>query len=426
MVLLVIIFIIALCCCNTCVYPEYNGIEMENGTVVEQFMFIDTSDVTIDGSFVCPVINCEPGGFLAKRTQMLYRISGADSCAVISDAFIKTDSDEYLFTGSLITDNPIEPISTLTGIKGGEILAVDVVEDGLTRIYNREAGVLSRFYVVPRGENQTFESWKDSCRVVGMKEGLMINSWAFSNFFSKGRSDWNLIGEHSKSDYEPEEYIAKLDKNAYKTNNSTPLQIIDVDVSYYENGTAANVSVTFEPVTDSLVCNFVCQVITEYDWARTDNNISWRNRRTIIEPGQTKYEFDFIAGNIGDPEQIADVALVAVAEGYDFQIAKYDGTYLDKIIIDLSIEEPKNDDVFYVDVMIDHRSSFWQKITLHRDLSAAWWKLIIVVILAGFLIGICLEHIETTRSKKLLLTIIILASVLIVSYIILWFVLVFF
>ena len=77
----------------------------------------------------------------------------------------------------------------------------------------------------------------------------------------------------------------------------------------------------------------------------------------------------------------------------------------------------------------DHRSSFWQKITLRPDLCAAWWKLLIAVALAILsIIGYLYvdDNYSKSRKRTILTAISVVMLILTVAYAVLWFVLAFF
>ena len=442
-----IVFLIVLFCCNKCVYPVLDDIEIDNNTEFIQLVFIDNTDVTIDGKYICPAVKCEKGGFLSEHTHMIYTISGADSCAVISDAFTEVSNNDYLYSGKLITDKPFVPIRSLSNLKGGETLDISLVEDGYSRIYTRNATVHNKFYVVPRSESQSFANWMDSCRLAGLKD--VDDPYISAVFISEGKVDRGMfIGDYTSSGYEPEQYIAKLNKDAYKDRNNTPLQINDVDITYHCEGTAANVKVTFGPLADTLNCSFIYHAINEYNWARTDNNTRYGYKSTTIVPGQTKYEFNItpevICNDLDSYEKIADLALVGVEEGDDLCIRPFpliyrmgeaawrsnrefaltlSGSSRNGTLTELS--ESKAESI----MDYDHRSSFWQKITLRPDLCAAWWKLLIAVALAILsIIGYLYvdDNYSEGRKRTILTAISVVMLILTVAYAVLWFVLAFF
>ena len=446
---LVLVLLVAFACCNKCVHLVLDDTELANNAEFTQLVFVDGSEDTIDGSHICPAIKCKKGGFLSEHTKMLYTISGADSCAVISNAFDAISNGKYLYSGKLITDNPFVPITTLSNLKGGETLDISLVEDGYTRIYTRNASVYNKFHVVPRTESQSFANWMDSCRVAGLKD--VDDPYISAVFISEGKVEKGIfIGDYSLSKYEQEEYIAKLNKDAYRERNNTPLQINDVEITYHCEGTAANVTVTFEPLADTLICSFIYHAINEYNWARTDNNTRFGYKSTTIVPGQTKYEFNIapevISNNLDIYEKIADLALVGVEEGDDLCIkpliyplslsawnnkmerrrervlklldSSPNGTFTD-------LSESRAESI----MDYDHRSSFWQKITLRPDLCAAWWKLLIAVALAIIsIIGYLYvdDNYSEGRKRTILTAISVVMLILTIAYAVLWFVLAFF
>lgn len=407
----IFVLLIALFFCNKCVYPVLNEKEIRNDSRITQLVFLDSPDAVVDGRDICPLMKCKKWGFMSKNTHMLYTIKGADSCAVISDVFDKVGPNDYLYDGKLITDNPIAPITELSGIKGGETLWVRLVEDGMTRINNREVYVYSKFYLHPRSEDQHPFQWIDSCLVHARKE--VDNPWIKAVFVSKEAGTYSdlFIGDYTPSTYEPEEYIAKLDKNAYQERNLSSLKINDVDIKYYCEGYAANVKVTFEPVTDTLFCRFVYHVITEYNWARSANNTRFGWRGEYIMPGQTEVEFNITPDRYYDFEKIADLAIVGVTEGDSLKIV------MQNLSHNLFGQE-SSDGYFYYNTY-DHRSSFWQKITLRRDLCASH---VIVYDIFIAILGITLLLFDDKKSRIIGISIIALT----VIYAIMWFILVFF
>ena len=449
-----IVFLIVLFCCNKCVYPVLDDIEIYNNTEFTQLVFIDSTDVTIDGKYICPAVKCENGGFLSEHTHMIYTISGADSCAVISDAFTEVSNNDYLYSGKLITDKPFVPIRSLSNLKGGETLDITLVEDGYSRINTRNATVHNKFYVLPRSESQSFANWMDSCLVAGLKD--VDDPYISAVFISEGKVDRGIfIGDYTSSGYEPEQYIAKLNKDAYKERNNTPLQINDVEITYHCEGTAANVKVTFEPLADTLSCSFIYHAINEYNWARTDNNTRYGYKSTTIVPGQTKYEFNItpevICNDLYSCEKIADLALVGIENVTSLYLKRPDfvaeldesfrNTRLGQAFEGSSAQEnwKKEQEEFRrkfgyrstppVSMDYDHRSSFWQKITLRPDLCAAWWKLLIAVALAILsIIGYLYvdDNYSKSRKRTILTAISVVMLILTVAYAVLWFVLAFF
>lgn len=444
---LVLVLLVAFACCNKCVHLVLDDTELANNAEFTQLVFVDGSEDSIDGSHICPAIKSKKGGFLSEQTQMLYTISGADSCAVISDAFDAISNGKYLYSGKLITDNPFVPITTLSNLKGGETLNISLVEDGYTRIYTRNATVYNKFHVVPRSESQSFANWMDSCRVAGLKD--VDDPYISAVFISEGKVGRGMfIGDYTSSGYEPEQYIAKLNKDAYKDRNNTPLQINDVVITYHCEGTAANVKVTFEPLADTLNCSFIYHAINEYNWARTDNNTRYGYKSTTIVPGQTKYEFNItpevICNDLDSYERIADLALVGVEEGNDLCIRPFpliyrmgaaqwrrnrefalrlSGSSPNGTLTDLS--ESKAESI----MDYDHRSSFWQKITLRPDLCAAWWKLLIAVAFAILsIIGYLYvdDNYSEGRKRTIFTAISVVMLILTIAYAVLWFVLAFF
>jgi hypothetical protein len=444
---LVLVLLVAFACCNKCVHLVLDDTELANNAEFTQLVFVDGSEDSIDGSHICPAIKSKKGGFLSEHTEILYTISGADSCAVISDAFDAISNGKYLYSGKLITDNPFVPITTLSNLKGGETLNISLVEDGYTRIYTRNATVYNKFHVVPRSENQSFANWMDSCRVAGLKD--VDDPYISAVFISEGKVERGIfIGNYTPSKYEPEEYIAKLNKDAYRERNNTLLQINDVEITYHCEGTAANVKVTFESLADTLICSFIYHAINEYNWARTDNNTRYGYKSTTIVPGQTKYEFNItpevICNDLDSYEKIADLALVGVEEGDDLCIRPFPliyrmgeaqwrrnrefalrllGSSPNGTLTDLS--ESKAESI----MDYDHRSSFWQKITLRPDLCAAWWKLLIAVALAILsIIGYLYvdDNYSEGRKRTILTAIAIVMLILTIAYAVLWFVLAFF
>jgi hypothetical protein len=399
----IILVLIALFFCNRCVYTVLEDTEITNNTKCTQMVFVDSSDVTIDGNTICPAIKCSKGGFLSQHTQMLYKIEGDASNIIISDAFTKISSDEYLYNGKLVTDSPFVPIFSVSNPKGGETLEVSLIEDGYTRIKTRNAAVNNKFYVVPREENQSFDNWMDSCRVVGLND--VDQPFYRAVFISEGRVEKGIfIGESTPSEYESV-YIARLNRNAYKDRNNTPLQIKDVEITYHCIGSAANVALTFEPLTDTLNCSFLYQTININHWRfhlpRTVLNMRFGSQNTTIVPGQTKYEFNITPDIISNTQinRITDIALVGVEVG------------------DL---ESKQDYIYDY----DHRSSFLQKITLNRDLSASLWKLLISIALMA-LAWIVSKNVNISNNLIELIVngILIVIFVLTIAYSILWLVL---
>lgn len=429
-----IVFLIVLFCCNKCVYPVIDDIEIDNNTEFTQLVFIDSTDVTIDGKYICPAVKCEKGGFLSEHTHMIYTISGADSCAVISDAFTEVSNNDYLYSGKLVTDKPFVPIRSLSNLNGGETLDISLVEDGYSRINTRNATVHNKFYVVPRAVNQSFDNWMDSCLVVaGLKD--IADPFFSAVFLSEGKVEKGIfIGDYSPSKYDQEEYIAKLNKYAYKDRNNTPLQINDVVITYHCKGTAANIAVTFEPLADTLNCCFVYHAINEYDWVRTDNNIRFGFQNTTVLPGQTKYEFnitpELISNNLESHEKIADLALVGVTEGDSVVIINDSASSglrmrvqegIDQAMAESKSDMVKSDPEYVLDY--DHRSSFWQKITLRPDLCASWWKLIIAVAVAVLSVIMLIAQDDKGLARTIVKAIAVLGLILAIAYAILWYVL---
>lgn len=387
---IVILLCIALFCCNRCVYPVIDNTEIENGSDFAQAVFLDRENITIDGKYLCPAVMCEEGAFLSEHTKMLYSIEGADSNAVISDAFTKIGNGKYEYNGKLVTDTPFVPIDNLSGIKGGETLDVSLVEDSYARIHTRTANVHNRFYVVPRGEEQSFDAWRDSCRVKALDD--VINPYFRAVFISGDNvSSGIFIGDYSLSTYEREEYIAKLNQDAYKERNNTTLQINDVDIAYYCKGTAANITISFNPAPDTISCNFFYHLLYKgHIWPRKDKWARLGYQSACILPGQTKYEFNVtperIIRSVND-DRIADLALVGVEVAECLSIIEVKTEVSrGRSIKDMAAEgvasallnnEP--DKKYYI-ADYDHRSTFWQKITLKRDLSPAWWKLILAIV----------------------------------------------
>ena len=449
---LVLVLLVAFACCNKCVHLVLDDTELANNAEFTQLVFVDGSEDTIDGRHICPAIKCKKGGFLSEQTQMLYTISGANSCAVISDAFTEVSNNDYLYSGKLITDKPFVPIRSLSNLKGGETLDISLVEDGYSRINTRNATVHNKFYVVPRAVNQSFDNWMDSCRVAVLKD--VDDPYISAVFISEGKVDRGIfIGDYTPSKYEPEEYIAKLDKDAYKERNNTQLQINDVEITYHCEGTAANVKVTFEPLADTLSCSFIYHAINEYNWARTDNNTRYGYKSTTIVPGQTKYEFNItpevISNNLDSYEKIADLALVGIKNVTSLYLKRpnfigewnestrntrlgqaYEGSFWQENTNKLlersrRIFGYKSTPSEYMDY--DHRSSFWQKITLHTDLRASWPLLLIAFAILSTIGYLYVEGNYSEGRKRTILTAIsVVMFIPTIAYAVLWFVLAFF
>ena len=424
---IVILLCIALFCCNRCVYPVIDNTEIENGSDFVQAVFLDRENITIDGKYLCPAVMCEEGAFLSEHTKMLYSIEGADSNAVFSDAFIKIGNGKYEYNGKLVTDTPFVPIDNLSGIKGGETLDVSLVEDSYARIHTRTANVHNRFYVVPRGEEQSFDAWRDSCRVRALDD---VSNPYFRAVFISGDnvSSGIYIGDYSLSTYEREEYIAKLNQDAYKERNNTTLQINDVDIAYYCKGTAANITISFNPVPDTISCNFFYHLLYEGNFSpRKDKSARLGYQSACILPGQTKYEFNItperIIKSVSD-DQIADLALVGVEVAECLSVIEVKTEVgRGRSVSDRAHEGVARamlnnvpDKKYYI-ADYDHRSTFWQKITLDRDLSTSWWNLVIAiaVICASFLL-----FLFNGEHEDRILTLFIIICVCSVAYIILW------
>jgi lipopolysaccharide export LptBFGC system permease protein LptF len=157
---------------------------------------------------------------------------------------------------------------------------------------------------------------------------------------------------------------------------------------------------------------------------RSDENTRFRYQTTYIFPGQTEYEFnvtpELIGNDFDDIPKIADLALIGIIEGDSLKIKRYrDNTFSDQITLDLSGEESSSE-YFYVNTY-DHRSSFWQKITLSRDLSPAWWKLILAIALgiASYVCSISVSY-NSDRSQKIAVIILCVIISLIIIYGIMW------
>ena len=389
--LLILSLIVILFCFN--IYDSWKVVFSEKtvSPINTQLVFVDSEDVVVDGKLVYPVVNGDPA--IGNR------------CSEIIDLSFLEDNDE------------------------------------------KNAASSTKVFAVPRGEDQSIEAWIDSCRLAGINE--VKAPYFRAVFISENEiSSGVFIGDYTPSSYEPEEYIAKLNKDAYKEMNNTPLQINDVEITYHCEGTAANVKVTFEPLADTLNCSFIYHAINEYNWARTDNNTRYGYKSTSIVPGQTKYEFNIapevICNDLDSYEKIADLALVGVEEGDDLCIRPFpliyrmgeaawrsnrefaltlSGSSRNGTLTELS--ESKAESI----MDYDHRSSFWQKITLRPDLCAAWWKLLIAVALAILsIIGYLYvdDNYSEGRKRTILTAISVVMLILTVAYAVLWFVLAFF
>ena len=362
-----------------------------------QLVFVDSEDIVVDGKLVYPVVNGEPA--IGNR------------CSEIIDLSFLDDNDE------------------------------------------KNAASVTKVFAVPRGEDQSIEAWIDSCRLAGINE--VKAPYFRAVFISENEiSSGVFIGDYTPSSYKPNEYIAKLNKDAYKERNNTPLQINDVEITYHCEGTAANVTITFEPLADTLSCSFIYHAINEYNWARTDNNTRYGYKSTTIVPGQTKYEFNIapevIDIDLDSYEKIADLALVGVENVTSLYLkrpnftAEWDeslrNTRLGQAYEDSFWQENTNKlqerarRIFgykstpseYMDY--DHRSSFWQKITLHTDLRASWPLLLIAFALALLFKNILddVQNISNKYLRTILTAISVVMLILTVAYAVLWFVLAFF
>ena len=208
-----------------------------------------------------------------------------------------------------------------------------------------------------------------------------------------------------------------------KERNYTSLKIDDVDIAYHCEDAAANVTVTFEPVVDTLKCRFVYQLIEDIgSWSpRSKDNTRFGYHSTYIIPGQTEYEFNVcperIAKDFNDPH-VPESMMGVSASGHILDRSCYTPKIADLALIGIiDGDSLKNN---YLNTY-DHRSSFWQKITLKRDLSPARWRLILAIVL-GIVAYICLDSAvyNSDRAQKIALIILCVIISLIIIYGIMW------
>ena len=297
-----------------------------------QLVFVDSEDIVVDGKLVYPVVNGEPA--IGNR------------CSEIIDLSFLDDNDE------------------------------------------KNAASVTKVFAVPRGEEQSIEAWIDSCRLAGINE--VKAPYFRAVFISENEiSRGVFIGDYTPSSYKPKEYIAKLNKDAYKERNNTPLQINDVEITYHCEGTAANVTVTFEPLADTLKCNLIYQILL----CRNDINIrkqQYGYQRTCIVPNQTKFEFyicpDYISKDLDAYDRITDIAIVGVTEADSLKISNTFDVFGFGLSGRLSyfFGEADNHGNYFIADSYDHRATFWQKLFINRDLSVAWLNIIIAIVL-GFI-----------------------------------------
>ena len=323
------------------------------------------------------------------------------------------DSDDIMTDGKYIYPEVNDELSIAN--RKCEILDVNNIGD----IESQISPANYKYYAIPRRENQPFERWADSCRVEAIKD--VATPFFYATFISDGHfARGKFIGDYTPSEYKPAELLERLNRDAYKERNHTSLQINNVDVAYFCEGTAANVTVSFVPVTDTLVCNFVYQVeVRLYNYK--DNPI-YGYQRAYIVPGQEKYEFNICPENFIESNKILDVALVGVTEGDSLKITTTDvelGYSLSKWL-DYAFGE-YDKECFFAD-RYDHRSSFWQKIFFNYDLSVSWWRLLLyitVAILSFILMSIC----SSERFENLILVTGYVIVAVAIIFVVLWFVL---